>query len=272
MKKILYLIVAAGIIWGSCSVPPINEPIWLNKQNRLNEASFPLSFKIEGEAWEAILYSSIQPILLTGTFRSGMLDLEFPQGTKIIAGPANLVVYNGKKTFYYPIWIDLDSCRIDQVEFRSPKTVNTDSVLRHQQLLYKIDEVGNLRKMNNDAWFEEQEIELEEKAGVYQTKLEDPLKSFYVQSGSPVEIPFELIYIEGVANRELVAGPMVDKYGNLLADGTLVKVELRNGSKTWLRELYSKNGVAKMTLEKGLFRKCEALAKVYQVQSKVIKI
>ncbi|MBD8488978.1 hypothetical protein IFO69_09500 [Echinicola sp. CAU 1574] len=271
MRNLLFILFGA-ILCVACNRSAIPEPIWLNKKEIFGLSDFTANFLVEGEEWEGILFTSSQPIILEGKQVSGKLRLSIPMGKNLIGGPANLELRNGKHAFYYPLWLKVDTVEVKWIEFRSPKTVNTDSVLMHQQLVYKTDGIGNILKVDSDLWFKERSITLSEEVGVYPTSDDEPLKAFYVQPGSPTAVPLMLKEKEGSINNDLIVGPMKDRYGNLLADGTLVKIILKNDTKTWLKEIYAKDGMANMTIERGEFDGYEVLAMVYQVKSNIIKI
>jgi hypothetical protein len=156
----------------------------------------------------------------------------------ITEGPAQLCVYIEEDYFFYPVYLlNTNAGTVIHKEFRSPKTVNPDSSLKQQRIIYNIDKYRNiLYKQNTSKYFNEAQITLAPKAGVYRAVKEEALSSYYMQPGSCTAIPIASVYKNEKACYCVTAGPLKDKYNNTVADGTLVAFVYTDQQQTYRME------------------------------------
>lgn len=198
------------------------KPVWINEKTELDFHFQNLKFKCEDENWEVFLITSIQPIELKSSYKSGILTIQSPLKGGVLEGMAQLYLRNKDADFYYPIKLTNTEASSSVIDFRSPKTLNPDSILNQQRIIYQIDEFRNIVPNQRKELFKEDELRISPKAGIYKTSKNNPLTSYYVQPGSCVEIPLTFIYNTFENSYEIKAGPLMDKYKNTIADGTLV--------------------------------------------------
>lgn len=198
------------------------KPVWINAKTILNFHFQDLKFKCEDENWEVFLITSIQPLELKSIYKSGILTIQSPLKGGVLEGMAQVCLRNKNADFYYPIKLVNTEASSSVIDFRSPKTLNPDSILNQQRIVYQIDEFRNIVANQKKELFKEDELRISPKAGIYKTSKNNPLTSYYVQPGSCVEIPLTFAYNTFENSYEIKAGPLMDKYKNTIADGTLV--------------------------------------------------
>lgn len=224
-NMILFTLMFAHIV--SCK-PKEQKPLWLNSTAVLDFHFEPLNFSCDEGNWTALLLTSVQPILLKSSYEKGILTINSPIKGGAIAGFAQICLIRNNQSFYYPVQLINKRNNISTIEFRSPKTVNPDSSLVQQIILYQIDDYRNISEVRNDQLFDENDVLLPPKAGTYHAEVKNPLTSYYVQAGSCVKIPLKYALNRNNKVFEVTAGPLVDKYENVIADGTLVTFIFQN--------------------------------------------
>jgi hypothetical protein len=119
---------------------------------------------------------------------------------------------------------------------------------------HRIDQWRNLTidSLNNKFFFEEI-IVLKPKAGTFRAQADKSLTSFYMQPGSCTTIPIVMDYRKSENAYNIIAGPMSDKYGNKIADGTKAVFIYNDGSTDYRTESSALNGFATTNIpaEKG---------------------
>lgn len=230
------------ILGFSCK-PNQQKPLWLNPRSVLDFHFNELKFSCKAGNWTALLLTSVQPILLKSSYEKGILTIHSPIKGGAIAGAALVCLLRNDESFYYPVQLINKRADTSTIVFRSPKTVNPDSSLVQQRIHYQIDEYRNISAAKNTQLFDENDVLLRPKTGTYRTEDNNPLTSYYVQAGSCVRIPLNssLNRIEKVF--EITAGPLKDKDGNLIADGTLVTFVFQNEQVSTM-EVSTVNGFA----------------------------
>jgi hypothetical protein len=219
MKRIRTYIIVITIFLSACKEKH-ERPVWLNPSPSLSFHFQELKFSAGKKKWKALLINSLQPIELESSYEDGILSVKPPLKGGTIEGSAEICLSLDDDNFFYPVRLQNDTASFKPIIFRSPKTVNPDSSLNQQLILYKIDEFRNIATGKNNELFIEDEVSLSPRAGTYNTA--DPLKSYYVQPGSCVKIPVKSAFNSSENVFQITAGPLKDKNDNLIADGTLV--------------------------------------------------
>lgn len=204
------------------------KPLWINSKAVLDFHFETLKFSCGEGNWTALLLTSVQPILLKSSYEKGILTINSPIKGGAIAGFAQICLIRNNQSFYYPVQLINKRQDISTIEFRSPKTVNPDSSLVQQIILYQIDDYRNISAAKNNQLFNENDALLLPKTGTYDAEVKNPLTSYYVQAGSCVKIPLKYALNRKNKVFEVTAGPLVDKYENVIADGTLVTFIFQN--------------------------------------------
>ena len=224
----------------------LDKPVWVNEQSQVYAPSDSLHFNCKGKEWKAVLAGFIQPIELKTLPTINGITIVFARNSGIIEGPAQLILSKGDQSFVYDFnLLNTSDSNITEKDYRSPKTVNPDSSLNQQRIVFEYDQWHNLvQNKNTSEFFSEQMIDLSTKAGTYHAQKNKPLSAFYVQAGSAVAISVNATYLSKDRSFKVIAGPLRDRYNNIVANGTLVLFKYEDGTKTTIREIVSLNGYA----------------------------
>jgi len=155
MNKLYYIILLAFL--ASCSKQPTRIE-WINSQEIIdyNSFVFVLQSKPSNAISKVYLYSTLQATELNVRQKGNLIIASIHNDKKILNGSARLVVIdkNEKDTSFRLIGKTVSQTEIN--DFRSPKTLITDSSLSQQQLIYTVNETRNLirsfkKMINNPA-------------------------------------------------------------------------------------------------------------------------
>jgi hypothetical protein len=249
MKKYIIYIVTAFLATG-CGKQAVEKAVWLNPADTLCIQGLQLRFSTEKKEWKAVLYSGVQPLVLQTSFNNHLLTLTASEDAAVIEGAAQICLENDSQFFYYPLYLK-NKPGMQQLykEFRSPKTLNPDSSLRQQRIVYNRDVQGNLLAVpGKPAYFFEEDKILPPLVAVERAVKDDALSAFYVQPGSCKAVPLRVTYRREEKNFYVTAGPLKDQHGNTVADGTMVSFCYSNGSGTARMESTLLNGMASVCI------------------------
>ncbi|MCH7402269.1 hypothetical protein ACFOUP_18295 [Belliella kenyensis] len=266
MKKIHFLML---FIWlFSCHRSEIEKPIWVNPVKEWKESDGLMKFKVVPGDWSAIIQTSSHPIPADFSLENDELWVAFPKERLFVSGQAFLVLYLERNSFSFPFFLSLDLKEGKLEDIRSPKTLNTDSSLVQQQMLYAVGKGGNLVPLDNEVFFKEQYIHQGEKVGIFSGASDTNLSSFYITAGTPETLPISAQF-EAVQNLFIVqVGPLKDAFQNYVPNGTLVTFSVRTDSKIWIIEEVVKDGFAYIHLSEDRFTAAGIQANVAHVFSK----
>ncbi|GHB79692.1 hypothetical protein GCM10007390_37270 [Persicitalea jodogahamensis] len=258
----------------ACSQVPIEKPVLVSKSEIVSIPADTLSFNTSHSEWEAMLYTHIQPLKMRTHQANGRLMVFLLPGQGgILEGPARLELATGNRHFYYPVTVRNSVVKTGSMkDYRSPKTVNPDSALAQQRIVHIIDPARNLLELPGKGYFLEQELTLDPTVAVYRANADKPLTAYYVEPGSCVNVPVQAGYKKGNNSFEVVVGPLIDRHGNTVADGTLVTLTLRSGGKVWHLEENLQNGLVSRTLPAQKFIGFDVQANVQDRFSKTLKL
>jgi hypothetical protein len=252
-KTINYIVLTFFL--ASCKSKQLEKPIWVNNSSTVVIPIDSLQFKTPVKGWKAELLSFIQPIPLIISYNDTGFYILSKTSTGAIEGRAQICLSKGKNYFYYPISIyNKPMAAVSVKEYRSPKTVNPDSSLVQQKIKHRIDQWRNLSPDSlTHKFFFEEIIVLKPKAGTFRAQADKSLTSFYMQPGSCTNIPVVMEYEKTENVYNVTAGPMTDKYGNKIADGTKAVFIYNDGNTDYRMESSALNGFASSNIpaEKG---------------------
>jgi hypothetical protein len=267
MRKLITIIILA-ITAISCD-KKIEKPIWLNQTSVISYNDIAFRFKTNEQDLQAILITSIQPINLKADYQNGVLKVYPINKGGIIEGKAQIFLRNKKNSFFYDVEIKNDTQVVFRKEYRSPKTLNPDSSLLQQSIVYDVDEFRNLSTNNKESLFFEDNFKVSSKAGTYQTEENNPLNAYYVQAGSCVNINILHKKIMDKNIIQVFTGPLLDNFNNLIADGTLVTFYYQNDyTSTITATTLSGYAQVEIPFSKGL----TIYAQINQLKSNLLKI
>ena len=267
MRKLITIIILA-ITAISCD-KKIEKPTWLNQTLVISYNDIVFRFKTNEQDLQAILITSIQPINLKADYQNGVLKVYPINKGGIIEGKAQICLRNNKTSFFYDVEIKNGTKAVFRKDYRSPKTLNPDSSLIQQRIVYRVDEFRNVTSYNNNLLFFEDNLKASTKAGTYQTEKNNPLNAYYVQAGSCNKI--NIIFKKNIDKNiiEVIAGPLMDNFNNLIADGTLVTFYYQNNYTSIITATTLK-GYAQVEI---LFsRDLVVYAQINQLKSNLLKI
>ncbi len=246
MKQLYIYIAFASFTLCFCGRHEIFEPRWINVSDTLASGTLSLEFEAH-KNMEAILYTSAQPLMMQKNTIGLVTHFTLPANTGIIEGQAKVCVLIEDVPYFYSVFlINKQPVDSELIEFRSPKTVNPDSSLIQQKMLYRVNKYRNLTDIDSlKGLFFEENITLSPKAGVFQSIPNNDLSSYYVQPGSCVDIPLQIDYSPERNNYNITAGPLRDKFSNPVSNGTQVNFIFLNNKNTARVESKSWNGFAK---------------------------
>ena len=262
------------LVIGACTQSPVEKPKISSKSETFSLPADTLYFHTSHAEWVAILYTHIQPLKLRTHYASGRLMVYLlPEQGGIIEGPARVALAHEDQVYYYPVTVRNSSQEPgSKKDYRSPKTVNPDSALVQQQIVHVIGPSRNLIKLPGAGYFREQELTLDPTVAVYRADAGRPLTAYYVEPGSCVNVPVRAGFKKGINSFEVVVGPLLDTYGNTVADGTLVTLTLKSGDTVWHLEDNLQDGKVSHTLPASKFAGFDIQASVQDRFSKTLKL
>jgi hypothetical protein len=239
--------------------------------------SLPLAgvqFKGSGKDWKATLFTFTQPIQLDvqHTHVGFVISQQTDFGS--IEGPAHLVLESGKERFYYEVHlVNRQILNREIKDYRSPKTVNPDSSLTHQQIFFELDRWRNITYSDGEKnLFTEKEIALTSRTGTYRAQEEEPITAYYIQPGSCVALHPSASLIKDKKIFKVKVGPLKDPYQNLVADGTVITFIYYDAQSTYQTEASLLNGIASIEIPIEGIKAYTLFAKVGNVVSDEIQL
>ena len=224
------------------------EVSWLNKQAFVNYAT--TSFQLGGQDLNDILavyvYTGLQATQLDLERVDDIIHARIPKGEILFSGPARLVIeFENEKLNIYP-FRGKQTVKTEEKDFRSPKTLITDSSLTQQQLVYTVNAARNIILQNNKAasevWFD-----LSPQEKTYQAQENKAETSYYVQAGSVKNIRLSRTNnVNGKASFQ--TNLLQDAYGNTIADGTKAIFYIKKNKEITRIERVSKDGQVNLAL------------------------
>ncbi len=217
MKQLIYIL--SLVLLFSCEEKP-KEVVWLNEKGIVEskEVLYFVANELE-DLEQCLLYSAVQPIVLNFKLNGDSLKMQLPKDANFIEGKAHLVLTFKQDVFVSKRFNLIHSANLSSKlkDYRSPKTVITDSSLNQQSLIYTVDEHRNLLAQDANIYVIEKWKSLSPKTAIYRSDEDAPETSYYVLAGSVVSI--QLMKDESKPG-SFMTNKLKDKYGNAVAEGT----------------------------------------------------
>lgn len=249
------------------------KPVWLNETSEFIFPYDTFHFQSSSKDWSAVLYSFTQPVELTLEPERNGFRIVVDRNSGIVEGPANLSLTSGKNTFFYAInLVKIEDSFFQLVDYRSPKTVNPDSSLQHQSIMHKVDRFQNLKTVIDEKYFFEREHSLSPIVKTYRAIIDKALTAYYMQAGSCAQIPLQSIFDEEKNQFNISAGILKDKYGNNIADGSVIRFIYTDSKNTYRQESLVKKGFANAQIPWKKNLKFKLHAETNNVQSNIIEL
>lgn len=248
----------------ACAKKEYQPPLPSRSLDTLSIPLPPLYFTADGREWIANLQAFVQPIPLEISYSETGFQLEQIHRAGVLEGPAKLHLQSGDHHFTYEVYLkNADKSKVNVVDYRSPKTVNPDSILQHQKILLAKDEWMNIVPVEEgNGYFLEEELSTPAQSGVYYAQKAKPISAYYVQPGSCVAIPLRATYLKNENLYEIEAGPLKDQYGNNIADGSLLVFHYSDGQMVYRREVASYGGQARTLIKADSLKHFSLYAKI----------
>jgi hypothetical protein len=223
----------------------VEKPIWVNECSNFVFPKDTFHFQSNSKDWSAILYSFTQPVELSIEPERKGFRVIVDRNSGIVEGPAHLCLTSGKTNFFFTVnLLNTGDSLSQMVDYRSPKTVNPDSNIQHQSIIHKVDRFQNLETVIDANFFFEREYILSPVVKTYRAIEDKPLTAYYMQAGSCAKIPISSSFDADKGRFNISAGILKDKYGNNIADGSLIRFIYANGKNIYRQESLVKNGFA----------------------------
>jgi hypothetical protein len=113
-------------------------------------------------------------------------------------------------------------------------------------MVHYIDQNRNLVAKDKKSFFTERMVGVSSKSGQYEGIPDEPLTNYYSQPGTASSLPLS-ISNKGL-EKIIKVGPVVDKYGNKISDGTLVYIRYSQNGFTHMIPVVTRDGIAITTL------------------------
>jgi hypothetical protein len=271
MKRLLLLPAIVTVLLG-CQKKQVTKPILKNPHATIVVNQDKLIVEAEESEWQAWVNTPVQVIYPQVTQQDKHLHISINPKNGVIEGPAFLTLQSGGDQFVYPIYLKNPKTSSQLVDLRSPKTVNTDSSMIQQQILYSYDPSGNLSPLDAGNYFRENTIGLTPKTGTFKSMTQTTESSFYIDPGTVSEIPLSFTVDDFTGKITLKAGPLVDQYNNEVADGTLVLFLLEKDDQRKIIETVVKDGYSLLTLPYSEVKKGTIKVTIAHIHSQTLPI
>lgn len=269
--RIIILVISLWSIY-SCE-QNMDKPIWLNENTHFTYTHDTFHFKSNTAEWSAILYSFTQPIALTVEPERGGFRVLTKRQSGIIEGTANLCLTSNKKQFFYSVLlINPQDTLSHWVDYRSPKTVNPDSNHSHQSIVFKLDCYQNLLRSDSENYFSEKEYTLSPIVNTYRAIDSQPITAYYMQAGSCIHIPIASQYRADKNQYQITAGILKDKYGNNIANGSLIRFIYSDGKSIYRQESMTRDGYATALIPNKQNETYTIYAETNSIKSRMIEL
>lgn len=198
--------------------------------------------------WSTSIQTFRQTYLIKNEIIDSILSLHISLEETFNEGSAYLILNDGISNYFYPLVLKNNYKRTKwkKFDFRSPKTVNTDSTLQHQSLIYYLDTLQNILLSDTSSYFPFKKISLNTLTEKKQALAFQNLSTYYVNPGNAISI--ELQYIKNLIKNKYTIStlPLKDKYNNIVTDGTLLTFTILQNKKTIIQEVQTQNGIAQI--------------------------
>ncbi|MEN2281457.1 hypothetical protein AAGF08_04905 [Algoriphagus sp. SE2] len=266
MKR-TFLQIALSLALLGCQKGQVKKPIILNPQSEIVVNQDSLLFEVEGVNWTAWVNTPVQVIYPQLTRINNQITLRINPSEGVIEGQAFLTLQRDENQFIYPISLKNQEAKGQLQDLRSPKTVNTDSSMIQQQVLYAFDHSGNLSELEEGVFFKENYLELFPNAGTFQGLTSTAVSSFYVDPGTVKEIPLTYSLNKYNQTVEIKAGPLKDRYNNSVSNGTLAIFFLEKGKEQKRIETVVQDSYCQLTMPLSEVENGSLKVKIAQVYS-----
>ncbi len=277
---IIWLICFCG-----CSEKSINAPVISHKPDSLytniaDSMVFSVDTTIVKDA-SVYLLTTRQPVPLRIYRQRNLVTVMLDAWDGFCEGPAVIACTLNEHSFYYPLQLvyrQQDQIISVKKDYRSPKTVNPDSSLLQQRILFNMDKHRIIlplamrnRKMITPFYYSDS-IALPPVTATYLVDTTSPVTSIYVQPGTNNQLQLSAKYNHAEQCIELQTSCLKDRVHNIIADGTLVAFIYRSGNMLYRTEAAAYKGIAAVKIPSADLAQITAEAMINDFHSKIITV
>lgn len=248
---------------------------YIRMQCKTDTLWFPdgrIRFESNKKDWKAILFSPVQPLPMNLQYHASGFTAIVPKNTGTIEGLGKLVCISGSKKYFFNIVLKNRVVTISGYLYTAPKYIQVDSSISQQRIWYKTDQYSNLMLSDSQdaCFFDEEIINTSRKAGIYTPIKQNPITAYYILSGATKLIPIQVLTDANKKLLHVIAGPLKDKYGNVLQNGTLAHFFYTSNDYLYRTEKSVNNGYAEMFVRQDSIK--NLYVTINNVYSKKIKL
>ncbi len=256
----------------SCTKSKSPKPLLLSNIDTVNIQNMDVHFKTNFKSWKAFLFSFNQPIPLKTKFKDGILQVSYSTKKNNVETDAQIVLMDADTFFSYKTYMKNLTSTVNIIkDYRSPKTVNSDSSLHHDRIFYVLDNGQNIQSINGNLFVQEQ-IQLSSKVQTVNAIKGNNLSAYYMQPGSLKKIE---IYVakSDVQEKYIISTKVLkDDYNNIVANGT--KIMFKGTKNDSIVQFFKPviNGIASIELPINLYKGIQMQAVSQQIHSNFITL
>ncbi len=260
------------LLWSCRPIEPL-EIVWDSQYD-----SYPICSQemvLKGENLEGIqevyLYTSVQNSPMDFKTENDTIHIKSKDNTNCFSGPAFIIVSTDLQKVVLPFEIPSEDQVLIQNDFRTPKTLNTDSLVAQQSIVY---EIGTHRSLLPQAkhYAQETYYQFTPKDTTLRAREGDPKTAFYIEAGSVKDIKITLINPKANTQKYIKSNLLQDSYGNTIRNGTEGKLFITSKSGTQILRSYSQEGIMKFPLPNTIALPVNAYLEIGAYRSKPLKI
>ena len=249
------------------------KPKLLNTSFILRPYKDTIYYRLPHKSWKIEVYGSVQPIPFVISHIDDLVTIVPKYSLSIPTSFLHVVLSTGNHFYVFRFQYQNNFQTVSNRKYRSPKSINTDSVLLQYSLEHTISSNRNIiYRPINDSYFEEKVLMIDPLAGTFAEDVNDPRSSFYVQPGSPSEIKLSYSYDSTNGYYRIFTNRLVDHFGNKIANGTAITFYVTNIKYYKTYEQVIINGVSSIVVQNHDVDTVQILAKIGILHSNVLYI
>jgi hypothetical protein len=231
--------------------------------------------------WRFTLLTGRQPIPLSPVNLRDRVVIRLDNEEGFTEGPAVILYSLGARSFFYPLRLAYGSgvdTVCDQKEYHSPKTVNPDSSLMQQRIIFGMDRQRNLLllpsglRKGSCGYFYSDSIWLPAVTATYLPQPRYPVSAIYVQPGTNTAFGLEALYVVSDSAYAVTTGVIRDIHRNIVADGTAVSFLVERPSGLYRVEASTYEGIATVRIAVDTCRSFSVSASINMFHSRSLTI
>lgn len=260
-------------LFSTCFQEHTIKPELLNTSFILSPYKDTIYFRTPHKAWKIEFYGSVQPIPFVISHKDDLLTIVPKYSLSIPVSFLHIVLSAGNHFYVFRFQYQNHFQTVSNRKYRSPKSVNTDSVLLQYSLEHTISTNRNIiYRPINDSYFEEKALMIDPLAGTFTEDVNDSRSSFYVQPGSPSEITLTYSYDSTNGFYRILTNSLVDLFGNKISNGTAIRYYVKNRKHYKIYEQVVIDGVSSIFVQNQDVDSVQIIAKIGILKSNILYI